>query len=63
MTPAYRADLFAAQQYLAFDCSEAAAVQRDLIAIALRELSNGVLSAATESAVAMARAVLKGVTP
>jgi site-specific recombinase XerD len=60
MNPSYRDDLYAAQQFLAFDCSETAAIQREQIQVALRELYEGRLTALTEAAVAMARAVLKG---
>ena len=63
MNPSYRDDLYAAQQFLAFDCSELAAVQREQIQIALRELYEGRLTASTEATVAMAPAVLRGVTP
>jgi hypothetical protein len=52
--------LYAAFQYLAFDTSIEAAVQREQIAVALRELYEGRITAHTEAAVAMARAVLKG---
>lgn len=60
MNPGYRDDLYAAFQYLAFDTSIEAAVQREQIAVALRELYEGRITAHTEAAVAMARAVLKG---
>lgn len=60
MNPSYRDDLYAAQQFLAFDCSERAAVQREQIQVALRELYEGRLTANTETTVAMARSVLKG---
>jgi site-specific recombinase XerD len=60
MTASYKTDLYAAQQFLAFDTSELAAVQREQIAVALRELYEGRLTAHTEAAVAMARSVLKG---
>lgn len=60
MNPTYRDDLYAAQQYLAYDTSELAAVQREQIQVALRELYEGRVTASTETAVAMARSVLKG---
>lgn len=63
MSASYKTDLYAAQQYLAFDCSEIAAQQREQIAVALRELYECRPTANTEAAVAMARAVLKGDTP
>lgn len=63
MSPSYRDDLSAAQKFLAFDTSIEAAVQRELIAIALRELANGLLTVTTDATVAMARTVLEGVTP
>jgi site-specific recombinase XerD len=62
MNPGYRDDLYAAQQFLRFDCSELASVQREQIQVALRELYEGRLTAHTEAAVAMARSVLKGST-
>lgn len=60
MTASYKTDLYAAQQFLAFDCSELAAQQREQIAVALRELYEGRPTANTEAAVAMARSVLQG---
>ena len=60
MNPSYRNDLHNAQQFLAFDCSELAALQREQIQVALRELYAGQLTASIEAAVAMARGVLKG---
>jgi hypothetical protein len=60
MNPSYRDDLYAAQQFLAYDTTELAAVQREQITIALREFYEGRITAHTEAAVAMARSVLKG---
>ena len=60
MSVSYQTDLYAAQQFLAFDTSITAAVQRERFAVALRELGEGRLTAATEAAVLVAQTVLKG---
>jgi len=58
----YRSALNKAQQWLAYDCSETAAEQRERIAIALRSVQQGNVTDSTRAAVEMARTVIKGVT-
>jgi hypothetical protein len=56
----YRSTLNKAQQWLAFDCSEEAAEQREQIAIALRSVQQSNVTDSTRATVEMARAVIRG---
>lgn len=60
MSTSYRTTLIKAQDFLAFDTSIDAAIQRDQIANALTELRNGVTSPAVEATVLMAELIAGG---
>jgi hypothetical protein len=60
MSASYRTTLVKAQDYLAFDTSCEAGIQRDQIANALNELRRGVTSPAVEATVLMAELIAGG---
>jgi hypothetical protein len=60
VSTSYRTTLIKAQDYLAFDTSCEAGIQRDQIANALTELRSGVTSPAVEATVLMAELIAGG---
>lgn len=60
MSASYRTTLIKAQDFLRFDTSIDAAIQREQIANALAELRSGVTSPAVEATVLMAELIAGG---